>query len=63
VFSAQLKHVPEANQSFTKVESIVWDIFHLSDLTGTVLQKLFTLKSEPNEGPGTFVFCFKALIQ
>ncbi|KAF9197430.1 hypothetical protein BGZ59_005447, partial [Podila verticillata] len=63
VFSAQLKHVPETNRSFTKVESIVWDIFRLSDLTGMVLQKLFTLKSEPNEGPGTFVFHVEALIQ
>ena len=63
VFTAQLKHVPEANRSFSKVESIVWDIFRLSDLTSAVLQKLFTFKSEPNEGPGTFVFRVEALIQ
>lgn len=63
VFTAQLKHVPKADRSFTKVETIVWDIFRLSDLTGTVLQKLFTFKSDPNEGPGTFVFHVEALIQ
>ena len=63
VFTAQLKHVPEADRSFARVESIVWDIFRLSDLTGAVLQKLFTFKSEPNEGPGTFVFRVEALIQ
>jgi hypothetical protein len=63
VFTAQLKHVPEADQSFARVELIVWDIFHLSDLTDMVLQKLFTFKSEPNEGPGTFIFHVKALIQ
>jgi hypothetical protein len=63
VFLAQLKHVPKADQSFTKVETIVWDIFRLSDLTGAVLQKLFTFKSDPNEGPGTFISHIKALIQ
>ncbi|KAG0075953.1 hypothetical protein BGZ93_004087, partial [Podila epicladia] len=63
VFTAQLKHVPEENRTFTKVESIVWDIFRLSDLTGAVLQKLFTFKSDVNEGPGTFVFRVEALIQ
>lgn len=60
VFTAQLKHVP---QSLIRVETVIWDIFHLSDFPGAVLQKLFTIKSDPNDGPGTFVFHVKALIQ